>query len=177
MIRRLQSDLCERLLPFVVHEMLVRGSDSVRQSLSEQVGAFFERAFNGSDGGGAAGGSRSTSSSLSASVTEADFQPHANHRSIKCVLGLVHHLRQQASIMLFNTILTTILIINLHDRICLDTPARVACGRGTTGCPTSTTCTWRGRRSTARPTSRPSRTQTSGMLFSALLRFATKSYT
>ena len=54
MIRRLQSDLCERLLPFVVHEMLVRGSDSVRQSLSEQVGAFFERAFNGS-GGGVAG--------------------------------------------------------------------------------------------------------------------------
>ena len=102
MIRRLQSDLCERLLPFVVHEMLVRGSDPVRQSLSVQVGAFFERAFNGS------GGSRSTSSSLSASVTEADFQPHANHRSIKCVLGLVHHLRQQASIMLFNTILTTI---------------------------------------------------------------------
>ena len=94
-IRRLQSDLCERLLPFVVHEMLVRGSDSVRRSLSEQVGAFFERAFSGS--GGATSGSRSTSSSLSASVTEADFQPHANHRSIKCVLGLVHHLRQQAT--------------------------------------------------------------------------------
>ena len=80
--------------------MLVRGSDSARQSLSEQVGAFFERAFNGS-GGGVAGGSRSTSSSFSASVTEGDFQPHANHRSIKCVLGLVHHLRQQANITQF----------------------------------------------------------------------------
>ena len=98
-IRRLQSDLCERLLSFVAHEMLVRGSDSVRLSISEQIGAFFERAFNGS--GGTAGGSRSTSSSLSVSVTEADFQPHANHRSIKCVLGLVHHLRQQASVVQF----------------------------------------------------------------------------
>ena len=43
---RLQSDLCEKLLPLVAHEMLVRGSDSVRRSLSEQVGTFFERVFN-----------------------------------------------------------------------------------------------------------------------------------
>ena len=79
-------------------------------------------------------------------------------------------LNGESKIKIKNTILTTILI-NLHDRICLDTRVRAACGRGTTGCPTSTTCTWRGRRSTARRTSRPSCTQTSGMLFSAALKF------
>ena len=45
-ICRLQSDLCETILPFVAHEMLVRGSDAVRRSLSEQVATFFEMVFN-----------------------------------------------------------------------------------------------------------------------------------
>ena len=95
----LQSDLCEKLLPFVAHEMLVRGSDSVRRSLSDQVGTFFERVFNRSGGDGSRSSSPVAglkSSSLSQeSFPDADSQPHANHRSIKCVLSLVHHLRQQ----------------------------------------------------------------------------------
>lgn len=60
-ICRLQSDMCEQILPFIIHELLVKGKDEVKRVLSEQVRNFFARVFGrwSSDKGGT-GGSRTS---------------------------------------------------------------------------------------------------------------------